>query len=182
MQVPKIDDFYNMNYEKGEIHLRGVKGRAFVLPTQAWAALRVLLSKSFKDDAAPFMLQMGYAVGISFVMQVKKLEGKPGKLIRILLSIAKSSGWGHFSVEGDADNGTELTVFARNCPFCHNESSTQLPVCYFLVGFVNGLIDYLYGKRHKASETECRGMGQGACVVTVKEIPVEIEGRNCQEP
>ena len=55
VQLPKIEDFYDLSYESGEIHLRGVRGRAFILPTKAWAMLRMLLSPKFKDDAIPFM-------------------------------------------------------------------------------------------------------------------------------
>ena len=178
VQLPKIEDFYDLSYESGEIHLRGVKGRAFILPTKAWAMLRISLSNRFKDDAVPFMSHMGYAVGISFVEQAKKLEGKPKNLLRILLSIAKSSGWGHFSIEGDADNGTDLTVIAKNCSFCHNESSTESPVCYFLVGFLNGLVDYLYGKHHTAAETRCNGMGEESCEIRIRELRPATGGRN----
>jgi len=170
VQLPKIEDFYDLSYESGEIHLRGVKGRAFILPTKAWATLRTSLSRLFKENAVQFMSHAGYAVGISYVEQTQKLEGKPKKLLRILLSIAKTSGWGHFSVEGDADNGTQLTVIAKNCSFCHNESSTESPVCHFLVGFVNGVVDYLYGKPHTAVETRCGGMGGEMCEIKIREL------------
>src|SRR5437899_10421914 len=99
VQLPKIEDFYDLSYESGEIHLRGVKGRAFMLPTKAWATLRTSLSRLFKENAIQFMSHAGYAVGISFVEQTQNLEGKPKKLLRILLSIAKTSGWGHRSEE-----------------------------------------------------------------------------------
>ena len=170
VQLPKIEDFYDLSYESGEIHLRGVKGRAFMLPTKAWATLRASLSHLFKENAIQFMSHAGYAVGISFVEQTQKLEGKPKKLLRILLSIAKTSGWGHFSIEGDTDNGTQLTVIAKNCSFCHNETSTESPVCYFLVGFVNGLVDSLYGKPHTAAETRCGGMGGETCEIKIREL------------
>jgi len=177
VQLPKIEDFYDLSYESGEIHLRGVKGRAFILPTKAWATLRMLLSPKFKDEVIPFMSHMGYAVGISFVEQTTKLEGKPKKLLRILLSIARSSGWGNFSIEGDVEYGSELTVIARNCSFCHNESSTEEAVCHFLVGFVNGLVDYLFRKPHSATETRCGGMGGETCEIKIMELRPATGGK-----
>ena len=59
---------------------------------------------------------------------------------------------------------------AKNCSFCHNESSTESPVCYFLVGFVNGMVDYLYGKPHTATETRCGGMGGELCEIEITEL------------
>ena len=106
----------------------------------------------------------GNAAGIPEQDQLGK------KLLRILLSIAKTSGWGHFSVDGDTDNGTQLTVIAKNCSFCHNESSTESPVCHFLVGFVNGMVDYLYGKPHTAVEIRCGGMGGEMCEIEIREL------------
>ena len=169
VQLPKIEDFYDLSYESGEIHLRGVKGRAFMLPTKAWASLRTSLSRLFKENAVQFMSHAGYAVGISFVEQTKKFQGKPKALLRILLSIAKTCGWGYFSIEGEADNGTQLTVIAKNCSFCH-DSSEESPMCYFLVGFVNGLVDCLYGKPHTAAETRCGGMGGETCEIQIREL------------
>src|SRR3989442_8473659 len=169
VELPKIEDFYDLSYESGEIHLRGVKGRAFMLPTTAWATLRGSLIYEFKQNARPFLSQTGYAVAVSFVEQTKKFQGKPKALLRILLSIAKTCGWGYFSIEGEADNGTQLTVIAKNCSFCH-DSSEESPVCYFLVGFVNGLVDCLYGKPHTAAETRCNGMGEKACEIRIREL------------
>ena len=179
VQLPKIEDFFNLSYESGEINLRGVKGRAFILPTKAWATLRGSLIYEFKQNARPFLSQTGYAVAVSFVEQTKKFEGKPKKLLRILLSIAKTCGWGNFSVEGEADNGTQLTVIAKNCSFCH-DSSEETPVCYFLVGFVNGLVDCLYGKPHTAAETRCGGMGGEPCEIKIREHRPAIGGRNSE--
>ena len=179
VQLPKIEDFFNLSYESGEINLRGVKGRAFILPTTAWATLRESLIYEFKHNARPFLSQTGYAVAVSFVEQTKKFQGKPKKLLRILLSIAKTCGWGYFSIEGEADNGTQLTVIAKNCSFCH-DSLEESPVCYFLVGFVNGLVDCLYGKPHTAAETRCGGMGGEACEIKIREHRPAIGGRNSE--
>src|SRR3989442_14833006 len=82
VQLPKIEDFYDLSYESGEIHLRGEKGRAFMRRTKAWATLRTTLSRLFKENAAQCMSHGGDAVGISFVEQTQKLEGKPKKLLR----------------------------------------------------------------------------------------------------
>src|SRR5712691_6725971 len=177
VELPKIEDFYDLNYEKGEIRLRGVKGRAFVLSTQAWAAFRVALSNGFKEEASFFVFQMGYSVGMSYVEQIRKLQGEPKKRLKILLSIAKSYGWGPFSIDGDADNATELIVVAKNCPFCHGRPLSESPVCHFLTGFVNGLIDRLYDGQHKASETKCTRMGGTTCEITITEMPAENQGR-----
>src|SRR5207247_3105595 len=102
---------------------------------------------------------------MSFVEQIKKLQGEPKKLLKILLSMAKSYGFGPFSIDGDADDATELIVVAKNCPFCYNRSLSESPVCHFLTGFVNGLVDRLYCRQHKASETKCTRMGAGACEI-----------------
>jgi predicted hydrocarbon binding protein len=177
VHLPKIEDFYDLSFESGEIHLRGVKGRAFILPTKAWATVRKSLSYMLKDDAITIMSHMGYAVGMSFVEQTTKLEGKPKKLLTILLWIAKTSGWGNFSIEGDVDNCTEVSVIAKNCSFCHNEASTESPVCYFLLGFVNALVDYLYGKPHTATETRCAGMGGDICEIKIRELHPATGGK-----
>ncbi len=170
----RIDDFYRMDFEEGVISARGIRGRAFIIPTFAWATLRVSLTKTFKRHAKPLMLQMGYSVGTSFVAQARKLQGKPAALVRILLTLAKTSGWGEFMVKGDTGYGAELEVITRNCPFCQNEASSEVPVCHFLLGFVHGLIDALYGGIHAARETSCVSMGDAECVITIRKIPTSV--------
>lgn len=166
----QIGDFFQLDFENGEIHLHSVKGRAFILPTETWVTLRRQLVETFKEGAIPFMFQIGYAVGSSFMEEMKKLDPNPEVILTKLPEVAAASGWGRFTITGDMKLGRDVTFSVSRCPFCHRIESAEAPICDFLVGVLNGLSDNLFQRPHEAKETKCIPMKSEVCEVTITEV------------
>ncbi len=166
----QLGDFFRLDFENGEIHLHSVKGRAFILPTETWLTLRRELVKTFKEGAIPFMFQIGYVVGSSFMEEMKKTDSNPEVILTKLPDVAAASGWGRFAIAGDVKLGRDVMFSVSRCPFCHRIEHTEVPVCDFLVGVFNGLSDNLFQRPHEAKETKCAAMKSEVCEVAITEV------------
>ncbi len=166
-----ISDFYDLDFAKGEINLRQIDARALILPAAAWSTLRDELVRAFKGGAFPLMFQIGYPIGSTFMERFKKLDPHPEIAMKALPEIGASSGWGSFSILGDVKDGSEIILRVANCPFCSKMNETGLPVCDFLAGVFNGMVDTLYDKPHEARETRCESAQGEFCEVVARIVP-----------
>ena len=126
--------------------------------------------ETFKEGAIPFMFQIGYAVGSSFMEEMKKLDPNPEVILTKLPEVAAASGWGRFTITGDVKLGRDVTFSVSRCPFCHRIEHAETPICDFLVGVLNGLSDNLFQRPHEAKETKCIPMKSEVCEVTITEV------------
>jgi hypothetical protein len=83
-----------------------------------------------------------------------------------LAEVAAHSSAQHITL---ADYTDHFRFTVGNCPICSVPMQRELPVCYFMVGFLRGGLQSLMGVNDfPVQETECMATGDPACVFTIR--------------
>ena len=173
-ELPKLTDFYRLDYRIGAVFNEVTEGRVQLIPAGAWKVLRARLVHDFEERGPRAMFEIGLPLGSSFADELMQHISDPVVLMRRLTDMAAAAGWGIFSVVGDLQYGSQLTVTAANCVFCENQEMSTSPQCDFLVGTIKGMVDRIYGAPHKVWEERCAAMGESACQTIVEESTEEL--------
>jgi len=173
-ELAKLTDFYRLDYRIGAVFNEVTEGRVQLIPAGAWKVLRARLVHDFEERGPRAMFELGLPLGSSFADELMQHISDPVVLMRRLTDMAAAAGWGIFSVVGDLQYGSQLTVTAANCVFCENQEMSTSPQCDFLVGTVKGIVDRVYGAPHEVWEESCAAMGDSACQTIAEESTEEL--------
>jgi predicted hydrocarbon binding protein len=163
----KVGDFFDLEFELGELKNRHSGRRMLALPLSSWVTLNSALRQSFGDGATAYMHQIGYSIGISIAHESRERNTPPSESLKILVSSAMFAGWGKFTIMGDTAEGIRFSAKVENCPSCFDEQPGSPPLCDMLVGMLNGLVDEVFRKPHLVTEYRCGYKKDNVCEFSI---------------
>lgn len=106
----------------------------------------------------------GKGAGKSLIKTMRKeLETKDlRKICNFLISFYESCGWGRGEITSWHPGKGKLTLQIWDNAFAEKNSS-NISSCYFLKGFIEGVLEELIGRNVKAEELKCISKGDGYC-------------------
>jgi predicted hydrocarbon binding protein len=107
-------------------------------------------------------------------IELKKLPSDDERIMAIQGAISYETnnifGEGHQEFS-KTEKGYEIRI--NRCSWCHAIKGTDKPVCFGEEGFDDEAVFWATGKRYQVVETECRAMGDAACVFTISGTPID---------
>jgi hypothetical protein len=68
----KVGDFFDLEFELGELKNRHSGRRMLALPLSSWVTLNSALRQSFGDGATAYMHQIGYSIGTTIAQESRE--------------------------------------------------------------------------------------------------------------
>jgi predicted hydrocarbon binding protein len=167
--VASHKDLYGWDEEKGTVRFLPSDRRAFIMNAHAWDALEESLFLVLEKDAARILSVMGHAFGRMIALDYRSVTDEPENIKSYFEYLSLAAGWGKFSVLGDLQNGSKITVRVMNCVFCtsRNASVGRKNPCCFLMGVCKGTADTFFNFSHDVQETKCCAKGNDFCEVVL---------------
>jgi predicted hydrocarbon binding protein len=173
---PKLDsevasrkDLYGWDEQKGTVRFLPSNRRAFIMNAHAWDAVEESLFLVLEKDAARILSVMGHAFGRMIASDYRSVTDEPENIKSYFEYLSLAAGWGKFSVSGDLQNGSKITIRVMNCVFCtsRNASIGRKNPCCFLMGVCKGTADTVFDFSHDVHETKCCAKGNDSCEIVL---------------
>ena len=89
--------------------------------------------------------------------------------------ILKFSGWGDTKIKSISKNGHEIILTTKNSPiakeFLKKRGKSKKPVCHYLAGILEGVIESVYKGKFKAVERTCSATGiSDVCIFEFRKV------------
>lgn len=133
----------------------------------AWCSRRALVS-NFGSAGESMIFQMGRDAGKHFTTNVTSNIGEELELetiFRIVIKRSSQDGWAKMSLkEFDPQSGNIEILMADNAfaPLC---LKLHLPHCFFLRGYISGIIKELTNMDYKFFSSQCYANGDEDCSI-----------------
>jgi len=167
---------YKWDEEKGDIRFTPSNRRVFIMNARVWDAIEESLFLSLNKDATRLLSAMGRSFGRTIALDYGSVTGEPEDIRSYFEYLGPAAGWGKFSLSGDLQNGSEITLKIRNCVFCTSRdvSVGHKNSCCFLMGVCEGIVDTVNDFSHYVCETKCCAKGDDFCeIVMSREVDSE---------
>ena len=136
---------------------------------QAFITMIESLSRTFGSAGGSMMFQMGKDVAAfetrSILQGLTDEEMEQEQIMERILEEVSAKGWGTLELETfDLVEGVVEVTLRDNVfePFCIN---TDLPQCFFLRGYISGIIEELTEQRLQFKESRCYALGDNHCSI-----------------
>jgi predicted hydrocarbon binding protein len=158
----------DLNLDKANGKIVFPRGRAFLLGTDVWSAMKLKQEWNIETETALKKQWVNY--GRELGRRMWALVGRELDITyEVVEESASQAGWGTLKSEGDKNHGTHLTFQLRNCVFCEGlKGQFKQPCCYELTGTIQGLMEVIYGTR-TVKEVRCASGPWDMCEVEVSE-------------
>jgi len=155
---------------RGVLSRKEDSSRVIALGSHGWATIEKELESTFMTGGQVILQRVGYSYGRAMGRAAKRAEVTAEQTMDTMQTMARESGWGLLSLNsGDLFSG-EARIIVKGCFFClHARESTE-PVCFTLVGLVNGVADEIIGVSHRATETKCIAKGDAVCEILIERL------------
>lgn len=127
------------------------------------------LSNTFGSAGGSMMFQMGKDVGSyearKILQELEDSEAEPEALMEKILEEVSGHGWGELRLEEfDLVEGVVEVVLQHNVFEAHCEE-IDMPQCFFLRGYLAGIIEELTEQRLHFKESRCYALGDKDCSI-----------------
>ena len=127
------------------------------------------LSNTFGSAGGSMMFQMGKDVGSyearKILQGLDDSEAEPKDLMKKILEEVSRHGWGELRIEEfDLVEGVVEVVLQHNIFETHCEE-VDMPQCFFLRGYLAGIIEELTEQRLHFKESKCYAFGDKDCSI-----------------
>jgi predicted hydrocarbon binding protein len=156
----------DIRLEKGKGRITFPRGRAFLLGSDVWSAMK--LKQEWNPAAEATLKKQWIEYGRVLGKRMWDLVGRELDITYdILEESASQAGWGTLEIEGDKVHGTNIDFKLSNCVFCDGlKGKFKEPCCYELSGTIQGIVEVIHGKRN-VREVRCASQVWDVCEVEV---------------
>ncbi len=89
--------------------------------------------------------------------------------------VLKFSGWGDNRISNISDNGNRIVLETHKSPIAEEYLATRgkskKPVCHYLRGLLEGVIESVYKGKYRSKEVSCRATGLSrTCIFDFKKV------------
>jgi predicted hydrocarbon binding protein len=164
----EIEEFFESDAQM-DSRETNLKSQAFLMRKRDWQSLQDAIYDTFLKGAPPLLFEMGERLGRSMASDLEKISTRPGVMLSHLEEVSRASGWGIVSVHGDLSLGKKLTFRVQESPFCSCKSPLENNTysCHLVSGFVNGVVERVYGWPCSSIERSCVRDGHDCCEIVV---------------
>jgi len=165
-------DLYRWDEEKGTIRFVPSNRRVFVMNAHAWSAIEASLFSNIEKEAPRFLSAWGHAYGRMTALDYRSATHEPENIKSYFEYLSLAAGWGKFSLSGDLQGGSKITIKVVECAFCgsRNASEGRKDPCWFLTGVCKGVADTVFDSSHDARETKCFAKGNDSCDIVLTRL------------
>ena len=129
------------------------------------------------ESAASVMKRFGKKYGKDFYKMLKDGDtalfiNDKEKLYRYICAETQAIGWGQISIEEEG-GGVIITSkgFASGMTFARKGEKHGTPIDSYFVGYFEGFLSEMSGKKFTGEEVECVAMGDGQCKMIFSSEP-----------
>jgi len=162
---PEVIDF---DPAHGVLARKDDGSRVIALGSHGWATIEKELESTFMTGGQVILQRVGYSYGRAMGRAAKRAEVTPEQTMDTMQTLARESGWGLLSLNGGDLLGGEARITVKDCFFCLHARESNDPVCFTLVGLVNGIADEIIGVSHRVTETKCISKGDAVCEILIE--------------
>jgi predicted hydrocarbon binding protein len=126
------------------------------------------------SDARVIMVKVGEFAGEQFADSLLKQDFKPEEIEGALELFLTRGGWG--KVWAKIDVKKQTAVFRIWNSVTARQTNAKEPICYFISGYLAGVLSVIFGKSVECTETKCGAMSDEYCEFqTNSSLPPGIE-------
>jgi len=142
-------------------------GKAFVMRNVTFVDFKRVLEERFSTGAFAIFYDVGRECGIRSCQRL--MQRHPGRvgLLEAVARYKRDELWGEFRFELDKDGTGE--VYVANCFEARQYGPSKQPVCYFVKGYLEGLLSQAFSRPLRATETACIAKGDRECVFQIEQ-------------
>ena len=140
-----------------------------VLDSGSFLKLLETLVNTFGSAGESMVFRMGFDNGQIFCRNVLKEEEPDGKSLNIIFNMvlkhASKVGWANMVVEDFNPQNGSIKVVLQDNAFKNYCLKVNLPQCFFLRGYLSGIIKELTNVDYVFSHSECYSHGDDHCSI-----------------
>jgi len=148
--------------ERGALSLQAA--RYVMLPPTLFAELQKSVEAYLPSEVESILTEGSRADGAYLAARYRDTFGYTLEQVANAVSYMLSeSGWGAMSVEMANLDGEELVFKVLDSPFAESYGPSTKPVCFTVLGFLQGVAMSLFDKEADGTEVQCLAKGDNCC-------------------
>ena len=148
---------------------RTVIPQNLVLTSGSFLNLLNTLVNTFGSAGESMIYQMGHENGMVFCREVVSKINNEGEslenLFEMVINSASQIGWANMVVEEFNPQNGKIKVVLQDNAFKHFCLRLNMPQCFFLRGYISGIIKELTNVDYQFSRSECYAHGDEHCSI-----------------
>ena len=143
-------------------------GKAFIMRLVTFKDFKKCLEETFGSGASVIFYQVGRGCGRRSCSRLTHRYPDKAKLFKALARYKRNEKWGKMKFQLNLKSGNGKILVAESFE-AKQYGRSEMPVCYFLRGYLEGFLNQAYNKSLRVTETKCIAKGDKACIFQVKE-------------
>jgi len=144
---------------------------ALIMRGMTFADLQKKLEELFETGAELILYEAGRSCGRRSCHRIKRRYGLKGMdLLEAVRQIKRAEGWGEVDFSNFELDRVRGSIIVRRCFEAVNYGKSDRPVCHFMRGYLEGVLEETLGKIVRLMEVRCAATGQEYCEFRVRHL------------